>query len=188
MDIQLNDSGILPIRIFPDSILSQQSKPVSVEEFNTKELVRFVEQMHKTMLSNNGIGLAAVQVGVLKRIITMQIPKIEMIEEKQIDTSIPYTFINPEIVSINNIPFTFNEGCLSVPGYFEERSRPSEIVLKYFTLEGVEVQTRFTDIMAFCIQHEMDHLNGDLFIDNLSRLKKDRVRKVISKTIRKHGK
>lgn len=180
-------SSTLPLRVFPDKILTQVSQRVSDEEFG-QDLAQLCEEMHVTMFYNNGIGLSAVQVGELKRIITMKIP--ETIEENgQInDISRPYNFINPEIVDTSCGTFSFSEGCLSVPGYFEDRDRPNKIKLKFQTIHGDQMLESFEGIEAFVIQHELDHLNGKLFIDDLSPLKKNRIRKKIEKTLRKnHG-
>lgn len=175
-------SSTLPLRVYPDPILQKISEPV--EEFND-ELGLLCEKMHITMFYNDGIGLSAVQVGELKRVITMKIP--ETLEEngKIYDTARPYNFINPEIREATTNTYKFSEGCLSVPGYYEDRERPNAILLRFETIRGKAIVAWFEGMEAFVIQHEMDHLEGKLFIDDLSPLKKDRVRKKIEKTLRR---
>lgn len=170
---------------YPNEFLKEKSHPLNDSEFNSFDLGLLAEQMHYTMLLHNGVGLSAVQVGVLKRVITMKIPEVEIRDGVEYDIGRPYTFCNPEVVSEDrdNL-FAYREGCLSVPGYFEQRVRPKTITLKWKTVRGVVMQEEFTDLEAFCILHEMDHLEGKLFIDGLSDLKRDRVRKVMNKTLR----
>lgn len=178
-------SVTLPLRIYPDPILTKVSTKVRNGEFKTATLALLCEKMHYTMFVNNGIGLSAVQVGELKRIITMKIPETIIEDEKEYDVSRPYNFINPEIRETVAERFAFSEGCLSVPGYYEDRERSNAILLRYQTIHGdVEVHW-FEGLEAFVIQHEIDHLDGKLFIDDLSPLKKERVRKKIEKTLRR---
>ena len=177
-------SSSLPLHIYPDPILTKVSEPV--EEFGTHKLGLLCEQMHITMFYNDGVGLSAVQVGELKRIITMKIPETVVVENgKEYDVGRPYNFINPEIRESVTERFTFSEGCLSVPGYYEDRERSNAILLRFETINGDVIVTWFEGLEAFVIQHEMDHLEGKLFIDDLSPLKKDRVRKKIEKTLRR---
>ena len=160
----------MKLRIFPDPILREVSEPVT--EFGDG-LDSLCLDMLDVMLKNNGSGLSAVQVGVLKRIVVMHWPG-----------GYKFTLINPEIVDHKEKTFAFSEGCLSVPGYFEERERYKDILVKYQCVEGKTYERPFTDEEAFCLQHEIDHLDGKLFIDDLSPLKKDRVRVKIKKTLR----
>ncbi len=172
-------SSSLPIRIYPDPILKKISEPI--EEFGTDELGLLCEQMHITMFVKHGIGLSAVQLGELKRVITMKIPEQD---EAGYDVSRPYNFINPEIRESSGT-FEFSEGCLSVPGYYEDRERANFILLRFQTINGDVLIKWFEGLEAFCIQHELDHLDGKLFVDDLSPLKKDRVRKKIKNTLRR---
>jgi len=163
----------LRIRVYPDPILTRVSKPVT--DFDNPALATLCLDLLRTMEVNAGIGLSAVQVGVLKRIIVMRVPNV---------SAQSYHFINPEILERSEEMFTFSEGCLSVPGFFDDRERHKKIKLQYQDVMGIVKVQEFEDIEAFCIQHEMDHLEGKLFIDDFSPLKKDRVRKKISKTLR----
>ena len=163
--------------VYPNPILTKISEPVTeFDDFGKNDLRDLCEELHTIMIKNSGAGLSAVQVGILKRIVVMQWPNGHK-----------FTFINPEIVDHKEETFTFSEGCLSVPGYFEDRERFKHILLKYQSVEGETYERPFTEIEAFCIQHELDHLEGKLFIDDLSPLKKDRVRVKIKKTLRSMG-
>lgn len=161
----------MKILTYPNPILTQVSEPVT--EFN-EELKDFCEELHTTMVEHEGVGLSAVQVGVLKRIIVMRVPGGER-----------YTFINPDIRETARPMFKYSEGCLSVPGFFDDRERYSSILFHWDTPEGEHKYHWFEGLESFCIQHEMDHLEGKLFIDDLSPLKKDRIRKKIQKTLRR---
>lgn len=166
----------MKILTYPNPILTQVSEPVT--EFDKPPydggLGVLCAQMFDTMRKSDGAGLSAVQVGILKRIIVMQVPGGE-----------PHVFINPEIREYARPMFTYSEGCLSVPGFFDDRERYSSILLHWYTVQGEHKFHWFSDLEAFCIQHEMDHLEGKLFIDDLSPLKKDRIRKKIEKTLRR---
>ncbi|MDB2353765.1 peptide deformylase, partial [Candidatus Pelagibacter bacterium] len=130
--------------------------------------------MLETMYSAPGIGLAAVQVGVLKRLIVIDISK-----EK--DKKNPLFLINPEIVSRSKKTSIYEEGCLSLPGHFAEIERPAECHVKYIDYTGKEKEIKANGLLSTCIQHEVDHLNGILFIDYLSKLKKDMILKKLIK-------
>lgn len=158
---------VLRILTYPNPVLHQISDAVTVFD---EELKEFCASMLITMKTGKGLGLAAPQVGVMKRIITVCI-----------DEKYPLVFVNPEIVSVSEETFPFREGCLSVPGYFEERSRAKNITLKFQDNLGVDYQNDLSDEHAFCVQHEIDHLNGRVFIDDLSPLKKDRIKEKIKK-------
>ena len=160
----------MKIRVYPDPILTKVSEPV--DDFDG--LDSFCDELYETMVESGGAGLSAVQVGVLKRIIVM-----EVLNENR------HTFINPEIREISLPLFKFSEGCLSVPGYYEDRDRFSSILLRYEKPNKDVVVTWFHGLEAFCIQHEMDHLEGKLFIDDLSPLKKERISKKIQKNLRR---
>lgn len=164
----------LQILVWPDPRLALPSVEVSDEEFGTPDLRIFVEELEATMKAHGGVGLAAPQVGVHKRIIT-----ILTIEEGDI-----IHLINPEIVEVNSLPYKWNEGCLSVPGYFEDRERAQHIQVKYRTVSGDTRTMIAEDLFAFAIQHEIDHLNGKVFVDGASPLKRDRIKTKIKKTLR----
>ena len=154
----------------PNKILRQISTKV---ERVGKEEQKLMDDMLETMYAANGIGLAAIQVGVPKRIIVMDLSKDK---EKK-----PMFFVNPEINNKNKINSVYEEGCLSVPNQFAEIERPSTCEVKYLDYNGNEKIIKAEGLLATCIQHEMDHLEGILFIDYLSKLKKTIILKKLSK-------
>jgi len=159
------------ILIEPNKILRQKSLIVdNVDE----ELQMLMNDMTETMYAAPGIGLAAIQVGVPKRVIVIDISKKEGIKK-------PMYFINPEIIEKSKTNSTYEEGCLSVPGQFAEIERPDSCHVKYLDYYGQPKETRARGMLATCIQHEMDHLEGVLFIDYLSKLKKTMIIKKLSK-------
>ena len=155
----------------PNQILRQVSKPV---EKVGKEEKKLMDDMLETMYAANGIGLAAVQIGVPKRIIVMDISKDP--EKKE-----PRYFVNPIIKNKNSEKTTYEEGCLSVPNQFAEIDRPSTCEVDYLDYDGKKQLLKADGLLATCIQHEMDHLEGILFIDYLSKLKKSMIIKKLSK-------
>jgi peptide deformylase len=159
------------IIIEPDTILRKKSE--SLEKIDS-ELKRLMDDMLETMYAAPGIGLAAVQVGILKRLIVIDISK-----EKE--TKNPLFLINPEIVSKSKKTSIYEEGCLSLPGYFAEIERPAECQIEYLDFDGKKREMKANGLLATCIQHEVDHLNGVLFIDYLSKLKKDMIIKKLVK-------
>jgi len=162
------------IVIEPDPILRKKSK--SLEKVDD-ELRRLLDDMLETMYSAPGIGLAAVQIGILKRLIVIDISKEK--EKKN-----PLFLINPEIISKSKNTSIHEEGCLSLPGHFAEIERPSECQIKYIGYDGKKKEIKANGLLSTCIQHEIDHLDGKLFIDYLSKLKKD----IILKKLVKHKK
>ena len=160
------------IIIEPDPILRKKSE---ILEKVDDELRGLLDDMLETMYSAPGIGLAAVQVGILKRAIVIDVSKDK--EKKN-----PFFLINPEIISKSKNTSTYEEGCLSLPGYFAEIERPAECQIKYIDYFGKKKEIKATGLLSTCIQHEIDHLNGVLFIDYLSKLKRDMiVKKLIKK-------
>ena len=155
----------------PNKILRQQSLPVEKVD---GELQKLIDDMLETMYAAPGIGLAAIQVGVPKRVIVLDIASKD--EPKN-----PMCFINPEIIEKSETNSTYEEGCLSVPGQFAEIDRPSKCYLKYLDYYGQPKEIKAEGMLATCIQHEMDHLEGILFIDYLSKLKKSMIVKKLSK-------
>ena len=155
----------------PNKILRQVSK--SVEKV-TKEEQLLMDDMLETMYHANGIGLAAIQIGIPKRIIVMDISKSD--EKKN-----PMYFVNPIINNKNKELSTYEEGCLSVPNQFAEVDRPATCEVEYLDYSGAKKLLKATGLLATCIQHEMDHLEGILFIDYLSKLKKSMIIKKLSK-------
>ena len=159
------------IVIEPDPILRKKSE---ILEKVDDELRALLDDMLETMYSAPGIGLAAVQVGILKRLIVIDISKDK--EKKN-----PFFLINPEIISKSKNTSTYEEGCLSLPGYFAEIERPAECQVKYIDYFGKKKEIKATGLLSTCIQHEIDHLNGVLFIDYLSKLKRDMIVKKLIK-------
>tara|TARA_B100000029_G_scaffold67781_1_gene60383 strand:- start:27 stop:551 length:525 start_codon:yes stop_codon:yes gene_type:complete len=155
----------------PNKILRQISKPVSSVG---KEEQRLMDDMIETMYNAKGIGLAAIQVGVPKRIIVMDISREENKKE-------PLYFVNPIIKNKNSDLSTYEEGCLSVPNQFAEIDRPKTCEIEYLNYYNEKKYIRAEGLLATCIQHEMDHLEGILFIDYLSKLKKKMIIKKLSK-------
>lgn len=166
------------ILILPDKRLRLVSKPVAKVDSSVKKLVA---DMFDTMYDAPGIGLAAIQIGEPKRIVTMDLAKKE--GEKQ-----PMVFINPEIVDESDETSIHEEGCLSIPEYYEEVERPAVVTVKYLDLDGKEQRAKASGLFATCIQHEIDHLNGVLFIDHISKLKRDRVVKKFAKAAKQGAK
>ena len=163
--------GIKTILTEPDKLLRQVSKPVEKVGDIERELMK---DMLDTMYTAKGIGLAAIQIGVSKRIIVMDISKEE--NKKK-----PMYFVNPIIIKKNDEKATYEEGCLSVPNQFAEIDRPSKCEVEYLDYNGNKQNLKAEGLLATCIQHEMDHLEGILFIDYLSKLKKSMIIKKLSK-------
>ena len=159
------------IVIEPDPILRKKSEPLEKVDDEIRELL---DDMLETMYAAPGIGLAAVQVGILKRIIVIDISKDK--EKKD-----PLFLVNPEIIQKSKKTSVYEEGCLSLPGQFAEIERPAECILKYIDFNGKKKELNAKGLLATCIQHEVDHLNGILFIDYLSKLKKDMIIKKLVK-------
>ena len=156
--------AVRPILTVPNPVLKQVSAAVEVVD---DELRALMDDMLDTMYAAPGIGLAAVQVGVAKRVIVMDLARED--EPPQ-----PRYFVNPEITWASEEMAVREEGCLSVPEIFDEVERPAKVRLRYLNYQGEAVEQEAEGLFAVCIQHEMDHLNGVLFIDHLSRLKRDR--------------
>ena len=155
----------LKILIFPDPKLRKVAK--KIDKFD-KSLEILSQDMLKTMYEAEGIGLAATQVDVHIRLVVM-----DLSEER----NEPRVFVNPEYTILDKSPFTYEEGCLSIPGFNEEISRPSKILLKWQDLQGNFHEEKPDGIFTVCAQHEIDHLDGKLFVDYLSPIKRDRIRK-----------
>ena len=155
----------------PDKRLRLVSEPVKRIDAGLRKLV---EDMFETLYAAPGIGLAGIQVGVAKRVIIMDLSKKD-------DTRKPEVFINPEITWASEEKSSYEEGCLSIPEYYEEVERPAVVKVKYLDLEGKAREVEASGLLATCLQHEIDHLNGILFIDHISKLKRDRVTKKFAK-------
>ena len=159
------------ILIEPDPILRKKCEPLEKVDDSLRKLM---DEMLLTMYDAPGIGLAAIQVGILKRIVVIDISKEE--EKKN-----PLFLINPQIIRKSKNTSIYEEGCLSLPGQFAEIERPAECELKYIDYSGNEKILTANGLLATCIQHEVDHLDGILFIDYLSKLKKDMIIKKLVK-------
>ena len=174
--------AIRPIFETPHPVLRQTSKPVETFDAGLKTLVA---DMFETMYDAPGIGLAAVQVGEPVRLLVIDLQEPE--EEDGEPVRDPRVFVNPEILwtSDHDVPYT--EGCLSVPEQYAEVMRPDRIRAKWQDVEGQTFEEEIDGLLAVCLQHEMDHLNGVLFIDHLSRLKRDMVLKKLAKWRKEHA-
>ena len=155
----------LKILIFPDPKLRKVAK--KIDKFD-KSLEILAQDMLQTMYEAEGIGLAATQIDVHVRLVVMDL------SEERND---PRVFVNPEYTILDKSLFTYEEGCLSIPGFNEEISRPSKILLKWQDLQGNFHEDKPDGIFTVCAQHEIDHLDGKLFVDYLSPIKRDRIRK-----------
>jgi peptide deformylase len=163
------------IIILPDKRLRSVSKPVDKIGDDVRTLVA---DMFETMYEAPGIGLAAIQVGVPLRVVTMDLSKRE-------EDSEPKVFINPEIVSSSDEKSVYEEGCLSIPDIHEDVERPARVRVRYLDLDGKPQEADAEGLFATCIQHEIDHLNGVLFIDHISKLKRDRIVKKFTKSAKR---
>jgi peptide deformylase len=163
------------IIILPDKRLRLVSQPAKASD---PELRGLVDDMFETMYEAPGIGLAAIQVGVPKRVIVMDLARKD-------DPKEPMVFINPEVLWRSDEKATYEEGCLSIPEFYEEVERPASVRVIFLDLAGAEQEIEAGGLMATCLQHEIDHLNGVLFIDHISKLKRDRVIKKFIKAAKR---
>ncbi|TLP45966.1 MULTISPECIES: peptide deformylase [Cohaesibacter] len=170
--------AVMDIVKLPDPILREQSAPI---ERVDDDLRRLVENMFETMYDAPGIGLAGVQVGVTRRLFTVDCAK-------EGDDKKPLCFINPEIIWKSEEISTYEEGCLSIPEYYAEVERPAEIKIRYMDQFGKDQEMHCDGLLATCVQHEFDHLNGALFIDYISKLRRDRVIKKFAKLAKQQEK
>ena len=161
----------LKIIIAPDPRLLKVSQQVEDVDKSVKILL---DDMLETMYKSKGIGLAAPQVGVLKRLVVMDCSEKDKKRE-------PFKFVNPEILDFSSEKIEFEEGCLSLPTQFSKVKRPIKIQVQYKDENGIKTQKNFSGIEAICLQHEIDHLNGKLFVDHISKLKKNRIIKKLEK-------
>ena len=161
--------AILDILEFPDPRLRTKAKPVANVDAS---ITKLTDDMLETMYNAPGIGLAATQVNVHKRVIV-----IDISEEK----NEPLVFINPEITILDQETQDYDEGCLSVPGFYETVSRPQKILVKALDREGNPFERECDELLAICLQHEMDHLEGKLFVDYISKVKRQKIRKNLEK-------
>ena len=165
---------IKPLIILPDLLLREVSKPIERVDDTVR---RFADDMLETMYDAPGIGLAAIQVGEPIRMLVLDVSKEE--EEKA-----PQVFLNPEVVSSSDERSVYEEGCLSIPDYYAEVERPAAVTVRYLGLDGKMHEEAVDGLYSTCLQHEIDHLNGILFIDYISKLKRDMVIKKFTKQAR----
>jgi peptide deformylase len=163
------------IIILPDKRLRLKSEPVKAID---KDIRRLVDDLFETMYAAPGIGLAAIQIGVPKRVFTMDLAKKD--EPKD-----PQVFVNPEVVWASPEKASAEEGCLSIPEYYEEVTRPRKVKVKYLDLDGKPHEIEADGLIATCLQHEIDHTNGVLFIDYISKLKRDMVLRKFKKAAKR---
>ena len=181
--------AILPILEVPDPRLKTVSEPVTVFDDELKTLVK---DMFETMYDAPGIGLAAIQVGVPKRVLVIDLQEPAPHEHEHCDhdhgvINDPRVFINPEILDPSEDLNIYSEGCLSVPDQYAEVERPATISARWQDVDGKQYEEQIDGLLATCLQHEMDHLEGILFIDHLSRLKRQMVLKKLAKLRKEHG-
>jgi peptide deformylase len=162
---------IKPLIILPDPLLRQVSTPVEQVD---SQIIQLADDMLETMYDAPGIGLAAIQIGVARRMLVIDVSRED--EENK-----PIVFINPEIVKTSDELSTYEEGCLSIPDYYAEVERPAALTVNYVDRTGKQQTLEADGLLATCLQHEIDHLNGVLFIDHISRLKRDMVIKKFTK-------
>ena len=167
--------ALLKILEFPDPRLRTIAEPVAQVD---DEIRKLVDDMFETMYDAPGIGLAATQVNVHKRIVVIDLSE---------DRSEPLVLINPEFEILSDEKDLMQEGCLSVPGFYENIERPNRIRLKALDRDGQPYELIADELLAVCIQHELDHLNGQLFVDHISRLKRDRIRGKLEKKHKLEG-
>jgi peptide deformylase len=165
------------IIVLPDKRLRLLSDPVKAVD---AELRTLVDDMFETMYKAPGVGLAAIQVGVPKRVVTVDTAKKD--EPKN-----PQVFINPEVIWSADDKSTYEEGCLSIPEYYEEVERPTQVKVRFMDLDGKAQEVEANGLLATVLQHEIDHTNGILFIDHISKLKRDRVIKKFTKAAKREA-
>ena len=168
---------IRPILVIPDDKLRQKAEPVGKIDSGLQTLI---QDMFDTMYAAPGIGLAAPQIGVMKRLAVVDVSKRD-------DEQVPLALINPEITWKSDETSVYEEGCLSIPDYYEEVERPAKIRVKFTDREGKPQEIEAVGVSATCIQHEIDHLDGVLFIDHISKLKRDMVWKKAVKLFKHEG-
>lgn len=176
--------AILPIVEVPDARLRETCAPVATVD---DEVRGIVADMFDTMYDAHGIGLAAIQVGIMRRIVVIDLQERELEEgEEPTAARDPKAFINPEIVWLSEEQSSYNEGCLSIPEQYAEVTRPDRCRVTWLDTTGAPHEAEFEGLMSTCMQHEIDHLNGVLFIDHISRLKRGMLLKKLDK-LRRNG-
>ncbi len=164
----------LDIITIPNPLLKKVSKPVDKVDDALRKLM---DDMLETMYAAPGIGLAAIQVGVEKRVLVLDL-------DGDADNREPLYMVNPEVLWASDEMNIYNEGCLSVPDQYAEVERPRDIKVRYLNYDGEQIEEDMTELKATCVQHEIDHLNGVVFIDHISRLKRDMIVKKVRKLVK----
>ena len=172
--------AVLEILEIPDPRLRAVAKPVAQVDAAVRTLI---DDMFETMYDARGIGLAATQLGIEQRVLVIDLQEEEDEEGKPVRA--PHAFVNPEILWVSEDTSTYNEGCLSIPEQYAEVERPARCRVKWLDRDGKPCEQEYDGLMATCMQHEIEHLNGILFIDHLSRLKRDMVVKKLTKLRKK---
>ena len=171
--------AILPIVEVPDARLRETAAPVAAVDDAVRAIVA---DMFETMYDAHGIGLAAVQVGIMQRIVVIDLQERELEEgEPREAARDPHAFINPELTWVSEEQSSYNEGCLSIPEQYAEVTRPERCRVTWLDTDGARQEAEFDGLMSTCMQHEIDHLNGVLFIDHISRLKRGMLLKKLDK-------
>ena len=164
---------VLPIVVSPDPRLKEMSKPVTDI---TPDVLQILDDMLDTMYAAGGIGLSAVQVGHMLRLVTVDV------EQSEDGTpGNPIKMINPEVIEFSDEKNVYKEGCLSFPGHYSDVKRPKFATIRYIDVQGNEQNLQADELMATCVQHEIDHMNGIVFVDHISKLKRDMIVKKINK-------
>ncbi|HZG07650.1 MAG TPA: peptide deformylase [Allosphingosinicella sp.] len=180
--------SVMPIIEIPDPLLRQHSQPVESVGDDIQALIR---DMFETMYKAPGIGLAAIQVAVPRRVVVIDLQDPEEGREDDPEAEPvrrPFVFINPQIVRTSDVRKIYNEGCLSIPEQYAEVERPDVVRARWIDEQGRQQEGEFGGLMSVCLQHEVDHLDGVLFIDHLSRLKRDMIVKKVVKARKERDK
>lgn len=166
---------LLPIRIYPDPVLRKAARPVT--DADADEVRRLVPSLFATMYKAPGIGLAATQVGNLLRVMVLDVAGKD-------EDPAPLALINPELIASSAETSTQEEGCLSLPDQYAEITRPARVKMRYLDIHGVKQEIEGEGLLAACLQHELDHLNGVLFVDHLSTLKRNMLLRKLAKALK----
>ena len=168
---------IKPLVLLPDPVLRKKSEPLEQVDDDARKLA---DDLLETMYDAPGIGLAAIQIGLPRRLLVIDCSKED-------EDRAPMVFINPQIVDSSEERSTYEEGCLSIPDYYAEVERPAEVTVEFLDRDGMPQEIRADGLLATCLQHEIDHLNGVLFIDHISKLKRDMVIRKFTKLAKSRG-
>jgi peptide deformylase len=174
--------AVMPIYIAPAAVLKKVAEPV---EAVNDELRKLMDDMLETMYNAPGIGLAAPQIGVSKRVLVLDVEQPRGPDDEDLPPGQrrgkPICFVNPKIIWSSDEPNVYDEGCLSLPGQYAEIERPKKVCVKYVDYHGKEAELEADNLLATCLQHEIDHLDGILFVDHLSTLKRDMILRKLKK-------